>query len=111
MRVERCEIQPRVFERGGEVAPEDVGCIVVVERDPGDDQSLFLRTVGDIRQHGGLAKSCRRPQHREPPLQQPVQALQQRRSAQVSFRRLRRDHFRLQQPGRNDARRGSVRIG
>ena len=77
---EKGDVEARALERGGQIAPEQVRRIVTVQRDPAGDDPLLLHAPRDVRQHGGLAETARRLQYREPPLQQPLETLQQRRT-------------------------------
>ena len=99
VRAEKIGIQPGVLERGGEVAAEQVGRVVAVQRDPADDHPLFPHAAGDVGQHGGLPEAGGCLQYGEPALQQPVESRQQRGAAHVPGRRFGGQHLGFQQPG------------
>ena len=107
-RVEQTEIQSRLLEREREIAAEQIRRVVVVQREPADDDLPVLPVPDGVRQRRRLAESGGRVQHREAPLRQPLEASQQRRPAHVSPRQLRRQHLRPEQPGRFRTRRGDV---
>ena len=83
VRAECTEIQPALLERVGEVAPEHVRRIVVIQRDPADDPPFFPGAAGDVRQQRRLAESGGRLQHRESPLQHTLEAL--RRDGRLTY--------------------------
>ena len=99
VRAQKIGIQSRVLERVRQIAAEQVGRIVVVQRDPGDDYPLLHPAPDHIRKHRRLAESGGCLQHRQPPFQHPIEAPQQRCTADVSCGKLRRQHLLLQQPG------------
>ena len=97
------EIEAGALESVGEVATEHPRRVVFVQRDPADQQPLFLLPAGEVRENGGLAESGRRLQCSEPSFDRAIETLQQRRAGDVADYRIRCNDFRLQQPGRHHA--------
>ena len=107
---DRCEVQACVLECASKVVPEHVRVVVLVQRKPGGHYALSPLSMTDVRQRGRLAEAAGRLKHRQPPLQHPVDAPQQRCGAYVVRGRRRRNHSRAQQPLWKDAGSGGIRV-